>query len=244
MNNISWLWISATVFFILTSIAYLNRRKLFGKTGEFWTKRELRKLNKEYKIINDIMIRTSDGSTHQIDHIVISKYGIFVIETKQYNGYLIGNDYDKKWRFKTNRKTYYINNPVHQNYGHVQALKEILNIQEEKLIPIVCISSNAKLRINSNVVVRITKLLDKIKSYNNQIIYNEEEIYNRINNLNILDKKERRQHIKNTKQKKKIKEKESINKCPKCGGELVERNGLYGKFIGCSNYPRCRFIKR
>lgn len=240
MNNIPWLWIFVAVTFILR----LFYNKIVGFFGEFWVKRELRKLNNDYKIINDVMIRTSDGRTHQIDHLVISKYGIFVIETKQYNGYLIGNDYDKKWQFKTHRKTYYINNPVHQNYGHIQVLKEVLNIEEEKLIPIVCISSNAKLRINSNVVVRISKLLNKIKSYNNQMIYNEEEIYNQINNLNILDKKERRQHVKNAKQIKKTKEKESINKCPKCGGELVERNGIYGKFIGCSNYPRCSFIKR
>lgn len=240
MNNIQWLWIFVAVCFILR----LFQNKIVGFFGEFWVKRELRKLNNDYKIINDVMIRTNDGRTHQIDHLVISKYGIFVIETKQYNGYLIGNDYDKKWKFKTYRKIYYINNPVHQNYGHIQALKEVLNIEEEKLIPIVCISSNAKLKINSNVVVRITRLLDKIKSYNNQIIYNEEEIYNQINNLNILDKKERRQHVKNTKQIKKIKEIESTNKCPKCGGELVERNGIYGKFIGCSNYPRCKFIKK
>jgi len=233
------------LFFLAIALFLEKKTKIIvGFFGEFWVKRELRKLNNDYKIINDVMIRTIDGRTHQIDHLVISKYGIFVIETKQYNGYLIGNDYDKKWQFKTYRKTYYINNPVHQNYGHIQALKEVLNIQEEKLIPIVCISSNAKLRINSNVVVRITKLLDKIKSYNNQIIYNEEEIYNQINNLNILDKKERRQHVKNAKQIKKIKEIEITNKCPKCGGELVERNGIYGKFIGCSNYPRCRFIKR
>lgn len=240
MNNIPWLWIFVAVTFILR----LFYNKIVGFFGEFWVKGELKKLNKEYKIINDVMIRTLDGRTHQIDHLVISKYGIFVIETKQYNGYLIGNDYDKKWKFKTYRKTYYINNPVHQNYGHIQALKEVLNIEEEKLIPIVCISSNAKLRINSNVVVRITKLLNKIKSYNNQMIYNEEEIYNQINNLNILDKKERRKHIKNAKQIKKIKEIESTNKCPKCGGDLVERNGMYGKFIGCSNYPKCKFIKK
>lgn len=240
MNNIPWLWIFVAVTFILR----LFYNKIVGFFGEFWVKRELRKLNNDYKIINDVMIRTSDGRTHQIDHLVISKYGIFVIETKQYNGYLIGNDYDKKWQFKTYRKTYYINNPVHQNYGHIQALKEVLNIEEEKLIPIVCISSNAKLRINSNVVVRITKLLNKIKSYNNQIIYNEDELHNQINNLNILDKKERKQHVKNAKEIKKIKEIESTNKCPKCGGDLVERNGMYGKFIGCSNYPKCRFIKK
>ena len=238
--NIPWLWI-----FVAVSIIFkIYQNKLVGMAGEFWVKRELKKLNNEYRIINDIMIKTKDEITHQIDHLVISKYGIFVIETKQYNGYIIGNDYDKKWIYRFYRKTSYINNPVHQNYGHIQALKEVLNIEDEKLIPIVCISSRAKLRINSNVVIGLDKLLNKIKSYNNQIIYNEDEIYNQINKLNILDKKERRKHIKKVKKIKKIKEIENINKCPKCGGQLIEKNGIYGKFIGCSNYPRCKFTKK
>ena len=32
--------------------------------------------------------------------------------------------------------------------------------------------------------------------------------------------------------------------CPKCGGNLVVRNGKYGSFIGCSNYPKCKFTKK
>ena len=32
--------------------------------------------------------------------------------------------------------------------------------------------------------------------------------------------------------------------CPRCGGKLVERNGKYSKFIGCSNYPKCTFTKK
>ena len=31
--------------------------------------------------------------------------------------------------------------------------------------------------------------------------------------------------------------------CPRCGGELVRRKGRYGEFLGCSNYPRCRYTK-
>ena len=158
--------ISSWIFFLIALIAHLNRRKIFGKAGEFWTKRELRKLNNEYKTINDVMIETNDGKTHQIDHIVISKYGIFVIETKHFNAALQGDNYVKNWTYKTFKKTEYIKNPIHQNYGHVQALKEILNIEEDKFISIVCITSNAKARIKSDKVVSIVSLLDKIKSYN------------------------------------------------------------------------------
>ena len=43
--------------------------------------------------------------------------------------------------------------------------------------------------------------------------------------------------------KKENQEKIRQNICPKCGSELVERQGKYGKFTGCSNFPKCRFTK-
>ena len=236
--------ISSWIFFLIALIAHLNRRKIFGKAGEFWTKRELRKLNNEYKTINDVMIETNDGKTHQIDHIVISKYGIFVIETKHFNATLQGDNYVKNWTYKTFKKTEYIKNPIHQNYGHVQALKELLNIEEGKLIPIVCITSNARTKVKSDKVVTISKLLDKIKSYNIIKIDNEEEIYNKIKSLNIIDKQKRKQHIKTTSKLKEQKEMENKNKCPLCGSYLVGRTGKNGPFTGCSNYPDCKYTRK
>lgn len=41
----------------------------------------------------------------------------------------------------------------------------------------------------------------------------------------------------------KLQQKVLIEACPLCGGELVRRNGRFGAFFGCSNYPRCRFTK-
>lgn len=76
-----WLWIIVALDILL----YVNYKKWIGKAGEFWVKKELKKLPKDYFIINDVMVKTSDNKTHQIDHIIVSKYGIFVIETKQYN---------------------------------------------------------------------------------------------------------------------------------------------------------------
>ncbi len=232
------------ILFIFIMIVYLNLKTFVGKAGEFWTKRELKKLSNEYKTINDVMIKTSDGSTHQIDHIVVSKYGIFVIETKQLNGFLTGNDYDKKWEYKTRKQTHYFKNPVHQNYGHILALKEVLNIEEDKFILIVCITSNTKMNIDSVKVVTIDKLLEKIKLYNVKIIDNEEIIYNMIKSVNITNKKEKKQHIKSMKKLKKQKKIEDKNKCPKCGGYLVGRTGKYGTFTGCSKYPTCNYTRK
>ena len=195
-NPLFWILIIAGI------LCCLFYKEIVGKAGEYWTKKELKKLGKEYLIINDLMIRTEDKKTHQIDHVVISKYGIFVIETKQYDGYITGNDYDKKWCMKAGKNKLYINNPVHQNYGHIKALQEVLKLNEKNFISIVCMSGNAKLKIKSNKVVKVNDIIDKIKSYQNILIDNCEEIYNELRNINITDRKQRNKHnreIKNTK---------------------------------------------
>ena len=219
------------------------QKKVIGFFGEFWVKLELKKLKKDYKVLNNVIIRTIDNSTHQIDHIVVSKYGIFVIETKQINGYIKGNDYDKNWTVKRGKNTYYINNPVHQNYGHIKALSEVLGINPDKFISIVCISSQAKVRVNSKFVVRNYKLVKYIKSYTNELLSNYIEVYNTLASRNIKGYTNSRMHVKSVKEIKKVTANDLINKCPLCGGELVNRQSKYGSFIGCSNYPRCKFKK-
>lgn len=226
------------IILILEILSTLFYKKIIGKAGEYYVKKELKKLPKKYLILNDILIQ-SNNTTHQIDHVVVSAYGIFVIETKQYNGYIVGSEYDKKW--KQNNK-YYINNPIHQNYGHVKALENVLHLDNTKFIPIICIPSTANLRIKSNsYVLRLYELNKTILSYKDSIVDNYNEIYKILSSLNIIDKEKRANHIKHI---KKIKNINQENICPKCGGKLVERCGKYGKFIGCSNYPKCTFTKK
>ena len=145
---------------------------------------------------------------------------------------------------KNEKKKIYVNNPLHQNYGHVKSLEEILNLPEEKFISLVCIPSRATLSVKSNNVTRIYDLLDKITSYKEEVIGNPNELYEIINNLNITDKAERKVHVKNAREIKSNKDEELKNKCPKCGGELIKRNGKYGEFMGCSNFPKCSFVKK
>ncbi|WP_099353870.1 DNA topoisomerase family protein [Fredinandcohnia onubensis] len=55
------------------------------------------------------------------------------------------------------------------------------------------------------------------------------------------DKK--KQHVKNIKDSQRFYQyKINANMCPKCGSDLVERKGKYGTFLGCSNYPKCKFV--
>ena len=81
---------------VLGLISLLFYRRIVGFFGESHTKSALRKLPKEYIVLNDVNI-TANGYHNQIDHVVVSKYGIFCIETKQYNGYITGSKWDKNW---------------------------------------------------------------------------------------------------------------------------------------------------
>ena len=224
---------------ILGIISIFFKPQIIGWFGEYWTKKALKKLpQNRYKIINDVWIRTND-TTHQIDHIVISVYGIFCIETKQYHGFITGRKYDKYWVRHLGKKKYYYTNPIRQNYGHVKSLAELLNLPEEKIYNIVCIPSEVTLKIQQDgEVVGYKSIVKKILSYQEIVIDDVEEIVGIIIKNNITDKKIKRNHIKNI--RKNILDKDH-NKCPKCGGQLVKRVGKYGNFIGCSNYPRCKY---
>ena len=93
----------------------------------------------------------------------------------------------------------------------------------------------------------LTKLLKTIENYNNYTISdeNKEAIYMKLLSLNIDNKDNRKTHVQSIHND--IKEKNNKinnNLCPRCGGELVTRYGKYGKFKGCSNFPKCRFTTK
>ena len=239
---------SNPIYLITMIILNIILRKYYpqlrGYFGERWIRKELNKLPKEeYITLNNIMLM-NNNTTHQIDHIVISKYGIFVIETKNYYGLIIGKEYSKKWIQYLGKKKSPFTNPIHQNYGHIKALEELLNLNNNIFISIICFSNQAKLKVESKTIITQTDYIcSKIKEYNN-IILNENifDIANKINNKNIKDKKIRKYHIKTIKEKERINNEKIKNMiCPKCGGKLVPRKSEYGEFLGCSNYPNCNF---
>lgn len=219
------------------------RTKILGAAGEHWTKQALRGLpSDKYIIMNDLLLNV-DGHTHQIDHVVVSKYGIFSIESKQYNGLIVGNKYDKNWIRYAGKKKIYYENPIRQNYGHVKALSQLLYIDESMIHNIVCIPSNAKLNIkHDGELVRNYTLVERIMSYNAEVIDDVNSIVNIINSYNVIDPNVRQQHINNIRTN--IIDHDKYYKCPKCGGHLIERHGKYGSFMGCTNFPKCRYTEK
>ena len=127
---------------------------------------------KEYYIFNNLILETSTGST-QIDHVVVSPYGIFVFETKDYSGWIFANERRREWTqtFRTGKKQAF-QNPLHQNYRHVKILENYLSFVPSntfKSIVIFTRNSDFKTKIPRNVIY-IDELSHYIEGFSDVLI--------------------------------------------------------------------------
>ncbi len=223
-----------------------------GKFGEFKVHSILSSIVKKnpgkYILLDDLMVRLSNGKTTQIDHVLLSCYGIFVIENKHYSGRIYGKVRSGYWTQYAGNKKSNMYNPIRQNWGHIKALEEILHISESSFQSLVCFSGSAYVKLDDCTNVVLSKDLKKeILSYQKPIFQGGQirEYAIMLKGRDIVDKKERRQHVKDIKvnqEQRTFKIDQGI--CPQCGGKLVLRNGRYGEFYGCSNYPKCKFTEK
>lgn len=148
-----------------------------GKKGEYVVSEILNKLGENYIVIDDLVISHNNVTT-QIDHIVLSKFGIFVIETKNLDGWIFGKESDKYWVQNIWGNKYYFYNPIKQNFGHIVALKNVLpQYVENQYISIIAFSSFCELknRIREECnVIYFTLIDDTIKKYTNVILSHEQ----------------------------------------------------------------------
>lgn len=109
-----------------------------GWTGELKTKlAEVLFLDlNEYHVFNNVLLKTGLWTT-QIDHVIVSRYGIFVIETKNKNGWIFGKAFDNYWTQVLYNKKYKFQNPLKQNEGHKHSLSRCLKIDVRKMYSII-----------------------------------------------------------------------------------------------------------
>jgi hypothetical protein len=220
--------------------------KVLGEIGEESVASILKTLPKDYVVFNDIYLEIKGYST-QIDHVVISRYGVFIIETKNYTGWIFGNDTSEYWTQTIYKNKYQLRNPLKQNYAHLKTLQSIFGIEERFYFPIVAFHDRATLKCETNGnVMYFSELKDFILSKHIQRL--SDELVNRLSAIlmyySVKNENQKQEHILKVKQD--IANKESLVEkgiCPKCGGMLIHRQGKYGEFISCINYPSCRFTQ-
>lgn len=237
----------AIILFFTLNKWYFSPKKI-GERGETKIARELKRLDQEqYSVLNDVLINTKKYSS-QIDHLIVSPYGIFVIETKNYKGWIFGNEKSEYWKQVIYDYKSKFRNPTKQNWAHIFALRELLiNFTDIFYHPIVVFAGSAELKgITSNMpVIYEEQLTETIiqKSINPHLTKDQiVEIVQLLSTFTKQEKKFKKNHISQTKMHiTETYHKESALICPKCGNTLKIKDGRYGKFYGCSNYPRCRY---
>jgi len=243
------------IIFILIIVFRFGRNvfhpAIRGTIGESRVSNRLNKLQGEkYRVINDVLIKTGDRSS-QIDHIIISIYGIFVIETKNYSGWIHGNEDAQYWMQTIYKQKKQFYNPIRQNQGHINTLKKILsdyqNITTYHSIIVFTGSAELKNVQTTTPVVYYEEIVDTIRNQSKAYCLSVEQVKNiadRLNKINIHDKDTKKAHINQTRyQIYEQSQKEKSLICPRCNSNLVIRNGQYGTFYGCPNYPKCRYTQ-
>jgi ssDNA-binding Zn-finger/Zn-ribbon topoisomerase 1 len=225
-----------------------------GKIGELKVDEQLNLLIDEegmHKHITNFTFVDSRNKSHQIDHVVIRENGIFCIETKNYNGWIYGNQYQRYWTqtFPNGSKFRFLN-PLIQNNSHKNYLYKALEGKYIVNSVVIFVQNNIdrdRVKHCPNVInlEDLNKYLkicnDGTTSYSLDEI---SEIYDLL--FDIQSEISEKEHIQNVEQTRKWVE---AGKCPWCGGEIVERTARKGskkgqKFYACSNFPKCWYKKR
>ncbi|KQO14717.1 nuclease-related domain-containing protein [Paenibacillus sp. Leaf72] len=188
-----------------------------GELGEHKINIQLDQLPKDCKYLSDLLISNpkSRSGYSQVDHLVISPYGLFVIETKNYNGEIKGGRNDTHWSVSNRFKMY---NPLRQNYGHMKALESHLE-EYGTLRYISVISFTMRCRFSIDPELRkihsdelivydvelsefINRKLNRLKAENPTANVTKESvqtIYEKVRRLNITDLNSRAEHIEKVK---------------------------------------------
>ena len=129
------------------------------------------------KIYNDLYVPKKNGEMTQIDHVLLSTNGVFVIETKNYTGWIFGSENQRNWTQTIYNKKSRFYNPVMQNNTHVKALQNYLNI-DVPLHSIIVFSNAATFKFKEPFqqayVIHTKHLKRTIKQFTTQEITGEQ----------------------------------------------------------------------
>ncbi len=261
-----WLIIAAIVlFFVAACFAFKQSPQEKGRRGENKAQDKLEFLANRGmpgKILRNTYLPTGNGKTVEIDLMYITVKGIFVIESKNYAGYIFGNEKNKNWTvtlyggknfigFKKVEKHHFYN-PIWQNRTHINCLKRAIGT-DVKCISIVAFDDRGELKsitchTPDTSVIYTSNLYGEIRKYWDALpdSISEEEV-NRIY-TDILPKSKVEDEIKNKHivevEKKRNNYADSalnsteqiVSTCPLCGGKLVVRTAKKGPTAGSQFY--------
>ncbi len=235
-----------------------------GVKGEYLTYKKLSNIQGNNRCIANCYIPKEDGTTSEIDMLMIHETGIYVFESKNYSGYIFGTSNQKMWtqtlhvgHGKVERNQFY--NPIMQNKAHIKHLKTLLNDESIPMYSYIVFSDRCEFKgldvDKSYRVIHRSKLMKALNSdiKDRSVLLSEDrinQVFDVLDKQSHMDKSVKKEHVQEIKdEKKRIEECIKNGICPKCGCKLVLRTAGKGpnagsKFYGCSNFPKCKFTAK
>ncbi|ASK28428.1 nuclease-related domain-containing protein [Neisseria chenwenguii] len=166
-----WMIPIAAVFFLANS---LRNKKLVGRfTANF---RAQCKLNAEiYHEINKLDVRS--GSEHlQVDHVYISRHGIFVVNTPNQQGLIWGDKKDGLWTQRYHKSESQFPNPLRQNQRYIEALSKQLSLPQQVFFSVAVFGKNCRFQtMMPDNVVESFDFVEYVSQYE-EILLSDEEV--------------------------------------------------------------------
>lgn len=199
---------------------------------------------KVYQRFHNIII-PSANSTTQIDHLLISPYGLFVIETKNFRGWIYGSQEQANWTQVIFGNKYRFQNPLRQNFRHTKCLSDYLDIDHNIIHSVILFVGDCKFKTEMPPNV-MQKGLGTFIRRREKVLLSDKEIKRIVNKIRHLQSSFILSNSSHVKLQKARYSSETI--CPKCQSPLVKRTVKKGqnagtRFFGCSAYPKCRYTK-
>jgi len=150
---------------------YLDYR--FQNRGEVLVRKAIMKYlpHEVWHLLNHVTLPLEGGTT-QIDHVLVSRFGIFIIETKHYTGWIFGDEKSKQWTQTIWARKYKFQNPLHQNYKHVKAAQSLLDfLSPEQVVGLVVFTGEAEFMTNQpKGVYSLEAFISHLKSFNQEVL--------------------------------------------------------------------------
>ena len=258
------------ILLILGAVAYAVAKRIYNSAENKGIRGESEIATILYRAINNglygfvlqnVYVPKADGGTTEVDTILVCTNGIYVLESKNFFGWIFGDDTHKYWTVtlyagknwlglkRTEKHRFY--NPIWQNETHVNCIRRIVG-SEIPITSVIVFSNRSEFKKvvnNSNSLIMHTSEFRHFAkgirtTQSDRLSVNRvNDIYARLSNFRDLSGEKKQSHIRYINEQRK-----NISTCPRCGGKLVVRTARKGanagsQFLGCENYPKCKYTK-
>lgn len=209
-----------------------------SEIGEYKIEVALGHLPSDFKRLSNMLVKIGQGFIH-IDHLVVSSYGLILLEVNNLAGTIVGEETDTHWHQAITWRVKTFPNPLLENQTRITVLKEQARLEET--LPIysyVTFNRRCNLKVISGTVFYDTDILaalQKLMQTQSKVLNDTEvyEIFNRIKQVNILDLNIRNEYsARLRKQRLRLRPQYGDIRCCICHKPVSERAARY-----CINHP-------